>query len=197
MANCSTLQTTEETAFLHGSPDIWYQNASFQNRKKADLEDRPLQKSRPVETASCLLWSTVSSVKHAWVSASQTSNHTAALITSNEKKKNKNQIIKHKGHNWIWVTTVWLCVETDLEGERRRRNSVFMSSCAHSQSWRLVTTGRGVSSQIPLNLGNHFVSSVKMNAKERFRTVPTSKTLKLSTVQIILLFVNVPPTVLY
>lgn len=38
---------------------------------------------------------------------------------------------------------------------------------------RLGTTGRGILFQIPLNLGNHFVSSVKMDAKEHFRIILT------------------------
>lgn len=47
---------------------------------------------------------------------------------------------------------------------------------------RLATTGRSILFQIPLNLSNHFVSSVKMDAKKHFRIILTPETPEHSTV---------------
>lgn len=66
-----------------------------------------------------------------------------------------------------------MCVETELE--EQIVNSVvhvYMSTLSEQAVTiqRLATTGRGILFLIPLNLSNHFVSSVKTDAKEHFRT---------------------------
>lgn len=56
---------------------------------------------------------------------------------------------------------------------------------------RLATTGRGILFQILLNLGNYFVSSVELDAKEHFRVILTPKTPEYSSNNI--LFFNMTP----
>lgn len=64
MSNHSTLQTAEQTELIFPQC-TWHlisKRLFSKPKKKADPEDRPFPESRPVQTASCLASSTVSSV---------------------------------------------------------------------------------------------------------------------------------------
>lgn len=97
-----------------------------------------------------------------------------------------------------WVTSVCWNSTRRAASKQRGRYSVSTPICAHCV-WADChnPTGRGILFQIPLNLSNHFASSVKTDAKERFRIILTPKTPQLSTLQMILSFVDMTPPVLY